>query len=113
MKLPALPKRLYKYRAFNINTLRLLTEAQVYYARPDAFNDPLDCSPTIQVDVDRATLERLCFAMLLRFMDREKAKKEIGNHRYMTSEHGDYKTDAEADYLLRLAEHMCAVVATT
>jgi hypothetical protein len=36
-----LPKRLYKYRSFNINSLRLLTEGEIYYSNPRAFNDPL------------------------------------------------------------------------
>jgi hypothetical protein len=50
------PKRLYKYRPFDVYTLRLLSEAEVFYADPASFNDPLDGSPTIQIDTDRPTL---------------------------------------------------------
>lgn len=97
------PKRLYKYRAFNVNTLRLLSEAEVYYADPTSFNDPLDSRPTIQIDADRIALENLLYQMLARSVSKEYAQKEIGNHRYMSSEYGDYKTDPDtAAYYMRL-----------
>ena len=48
-----IPKKLFKYRAFNVDTLRLFSFWEVYYADPAKFNDPLDCCPTIQIDVDR------------------------------------------------------------
>ena len=101
------PKRLYKYRAFSVNTLRLLSEAEVYYAHPAAFNDPLDSSPTIQVDTDRATLEKLLYRMLFQSVGKEQALREIGNHRYMSIEIGDYKVNAEAEayYMRRMASN--------
>lgn len=70
-----LPHRLYKYRAFNVNTLRLLSEAEVYYADPADFNDPLDCSPTIEIDTDRSSLEKLCYKMLLATNGADTAKR--------------------------------------
>ncbi|MEO8410362.1 MAG: DUF2971 domain-containing protein [Propionivibrio sp.] len=102
------PKRLFKYRAFNVNSLRLLSEAEAYYANPSSFNDPLDSSPTIQVDTDRATLEKLLFKMLLRSVGKEQALSEIGNHRYMSTELGDYKVEpkAEAYYVRLLASNV-------
>ena len=54
-----LPKKPYKYRAFNVNTLRLLTASEAYYADPKQLNDPLDCKTTIENDVDRLALEKL------------------------------------------------------
>ena len=45
-----LPRKLYKYAAFNTNSLRLLSEGEVFYSNPKRFNDPLDCNPTIQID---------------------------------------------------------------
>lgn len=100
-----LPQRLYKYRAFNVNTLRLLSQAEVYYANPATFNDPLDCSPTIQVDTNSSLLEKLCYKMLVAAYGRERALRDMGNHRYMSTEYGDYKVDpkAEAYYMRRLA----------
>lgn len=44
------PKKLYKYRPFNASTLRLLSQAETYYADPLKFNDPLNCKPVISVD---------------------------------------------------------------
>ncbi len=96
-------KRLYKYRAFGVRALRSLTEAEVHYAQPRTFNDPLDCDPTLDVDVGRPTLEKLLYRMFMRRMDKSQAADEIGNLRYMSTEVGDYKTDKEADaYLARM-----------
>lgn len=98
-----MPDKLYKYRPFGVNSLRAITEAEVFYARPTSFNDPLDCDPTIDVDMDRAHLERLLYRMLLRFKSDEKARQDIGYLRYMSSEYGDYKSDPDVeDYLKRM-----------
>jgi hypothetical protein len=59
----ALPKKLYKFRSFNVRTLRLITESATFYADPAEFNDPMDCNPTIDVDVKLADLARLYVAM--------------------------------------------------
>jgi hypothetical protein len=77
---PMVPKRLYKYRSFNVNSLRSLTEAETYYSNPRAFNDPLDCDPPIEVDVDRASLEHLCYKMLLDTGITKEAAEERINH---------------------------------
>lgn len=102
------PKRLYKYRVFNVNTLRLLDQAEVYYANPNSFNDPLDSNPTVYVDTDLSTLEKLLYRMLLEKEGKEQAVQKMGNHRYMSTEYGDYKTDPEtaAYYTRRLASHV-------
>ncbi len=93
MKSRQVPKRLYKYRAFNVNSLRLLSEAEVYYADPQRFNDPLDCNPTITVDVDRQALERLFIRMLSESVGRDRASFAIREYRYFSTQYGDYKTD--------------------
>lgn len=90
------PKKLYKYRPFNVRTLRLLAEGESYYADPKSFNDPLDCRPVVSVDTDLTTLEKLCYRMLVLARDKEKALARIREHRYLSSEYGDYKTDREA-----------------
>ena len=59
MSLKPIPQKLYKYRTFDINSLKLLVDGQTYYADPRNFNDPLDCNPEIEVDVDRSSLEKL------------------------------------------------------
>lgn len=98
-----MPDKLYKYKPFGVNTLRAITEAEVFYAKPSTFNDPLDCDPTIDMDVDRARLERLLFRMLLRTETEPAARERIGYLRYMSSEYGDYKTDPDVtNYLMRM-----------
>lgn len=98
-----MPMKLYKYREFGVRALRSLTEAEVHYAQPRTFNDPLDCDPTFDVDVGRATLEKLYYRMLLQRMDKSKAAEKVGYLRYMSTELGNYETDKEAEaYLMRM-----------
>lgn len=107
-----LPRKLYKYRSFGVNSLRLLSMGEIYYAKPRSFNDPLDCDPTVQVDTDRASIERLCLRMLAVRYGKEKALKKMGDHRYMTTEYGDYKTDPEVEkyYKRRLGSEIKQLV---
>ena len=100
------PSRLYKYRAFNVNSLRLLSEGEVYYANPQSFNDPLDCDPTLNIDIDRDALEELCFQLLKNSEDEDSARKRIDHHWYMSTEHGGDKTEdakVESNYMRMLA----------
>jgi hypothetical protein len=53
----SLPGRLYKYCPLNMNVLRLLMHSKIYYARPDQFNDPLDCKPSISLGGEVGTFE--------------------------------------------------------
>jgi hypothetical protein len=38
------PKYLYKFEKLDVQTLRNLKNAQVYFSTPASFNDPFDCS---------------------------------------------------------------------
>jgi len=42
-----IPRVLYKFKSFNVNSLKQIERIDVYYADPRSFNDPLDCNPTI------------------------------------------------------------------
>lgn len=98
-----MPDKLYKYRPFGVNTLRAITEAEVFYAKPSTFNDPLDCDPTIDMDIDRRHLERLLYRILLKHRSEEEARNDIGYLRYLSTEYGDYKTEPDVEnYLMRL-----------
>lgn len=98
-----MPDKVYKYKPFGVNTLRLITEAEAFYAKPSTFNDPLDCDPTIEVDISRSHLESLLYHMLLPRMNDQDARYEIGNLRYLTTEYGDFASDRKVeDYLIRL-----------
>ncbi|MBW6528512.1 DUF2971 domain-containing protein [Sphingomonas sp. RHCKR7] len=97
-----MPDKVYKYKPFGVNTLRAITEAEVFYAKPSTFNDPLDCDPTIDVDIDRRHLERLLYRMIVKRKNEDEARSEIGRLRYYASEHGDYRTEPEVEsYLMR------------
>jgi len=97
-----LPK-LYKYRGFSVNSLRAITEAEIFYARPSSFNDPLDCDPTIEVDLDRVHLERLLYRLLLARRTDKEARDDVGYLRYLSSEYGDFRTEPDVEnYLVRL-----------
>jgi len=97
-----MPDKVYKYRPFGVNTLRAITEAEVFYAKPSTFNDPLDCDPTIDVDINRRHLERLLYRMIVKRKNEDEARGEIGRLRYYSSEHGDYRTEPKVEsYLMR------------
>lgn len=59
------PSSLFKYRAFNVRTLRLVAEAEVHYSDPSTFNDPLDCNPTVDVDLEQPELLTLFIQLRL------------------------------------------------
>jgi hypothetical protein len=100
---PALPRKLYKYKTFGVNTLRMLGEAEVYFANPPQFNDPFDCSPTVRVDVGRGDLERLWKHLRLKAVGKEKAIGELGDRRYMATQYGRYDDGAEGSRYYELA----------
>ena len=58
IKIESVPKRLYKYRAFDAKTVDLLVADQVYYADPSTFNDPFDTRPSLHADILLEQLEQ-------------------------------------------------------
>ena len=99
MNTKAKPRKVYKYKAFDVFTLRLLTTREIYYANPTKFNDPLDCRPTISIDVDRASIEHLFYA----FLPIEEAKAAIGECHYMATQYDDYVESENGNkYIVRL-----------
>ena len=59
-----IPSRLYKYKSFSVDSLDLLVSDSLYFADPTTFNDPLDCNPSVQnnmedVDALNAILHKL------------------------------------------------------
>jgi len=91
-----LPAKLYKYCSFSANTLQVLSREEVYFANPASFNDPLDCKPTIDVNVDRLSLEKLFLKMLADKIGKEEALRRLQKCCDSSSEIGDYKTDIKA-----------------
>jgi hypothetical protein len=91
------PARLYKYRSFSVLSLRMITEAEVFYAQPKTFNDPLDCNPSFEANIGRLELEKTLYRLLRARMLKEDALKEIDYNRYMSTEYGDYRTEPKVD----------------
>lgn len=48
----AVPTKLYKYRKFDLFSLRILTNGSIYFSDPTHFNDPLDCKPEVFLDIE-------------------------------------------------------------
>src|SRR5271166_4792712 len=101
MKLKSLPQKLYKYRAFNVPSLRLLSEAEIYYSNPKQFNDPMDCDPSIEVDVDPNSLEKLRYKLLISTQTKDKAKDVIYMIRYYSDQYEAYSVDKNAEDCLK------------
>ncbi|NWM15319.1 DUF2971 domain-containing protein, partial [Escherichia coli] len=57
-KKQSIPRRLFKYRAFNNLTLDMIIADNIYYADPSTFNDPLDTRPSLNNDSPAADLKR-------------------------------------------------------
>jgi hypothetical protein len=58
------PKRLYKYRDLSNRTIEMIVSDQVYFANPNAFNDPLDTRPSLKTDLDKAELEKILWTFI-------------------------------------------------
>ncbi|MBZ9857072.1 DUF2971 domain-containing protein [Mesorhizobium sp. CA13] len=97
-----IPKKLYKYRKFDVVALRMITYHGLYYADPRRFNDPLDCELSIQPDISPRKLSDLLKSLL--GPEREADwRHEIASARYYASEEGDIKlAGAARDYLRRI-----------
>lgn len=63
--MPRQPATFYRYRGFSTNTLDSLCHDRLYFAHPGTFNDPLDCSPTLERDSPLDELRNL-LAVLVR-----------------------------------------------
>jgi hypothetical protein len=58
------PQKLYKYCPFNVFSLRAINEAEIFHASRRQFNDPLDCNPTLDLDIGTKDAIRLLARML-------------------------------------------------
>jgi Protein of unknown function (DUF2971) len=61
----------YRYRAFNTATLQSLCNDTLYFSPPGMFNDPLDCSPTVECDSTNDQLRGLLEGLIQRRVSAE------------------------------------------
>jgi hypothetical protein len=99
MKLTETPKKLYQYKKFDFNSITTLCLGLVYYSNPKDFNDPLDCHPTIYVDIDCASLEKLCHQMINERKNSNDSQKQMAELRYLST---DPEASDQANYYFEL-----------
>ena len=102
-----LPKRLFKYRALTNRTLDMIVSDQVYFADPSTFNDPLDTSPSVELDVDSDTLEMVLRRLAKRRTNAEMtaAAKSIRYRGPRTQAHIERHSRRQADRLVKEIEY--------
>jgi hypothetical protein len=106
--MPRSIKTFYRYRAFTTNTLDSLCHDTLYYAHPGTFNDPLDCSPTLEKDSSLDELRSL-LSVLIRRRVRSEVLTSLGQARIKgegATAHAEKKANAEArNELANIAYH--------
>lgn len=76
------PKKLFKYKKFNDDSMELIIDDYLYFANPTQFNDPLDCKVTISDDVNNEEQLRDILSTLLQRNSEKKLKTAAKNLRY-------------------------------
>lgn len=64
-------EKIYRYQRFGAATVQSLCHDQLHFADPTAFNDPLDCQPTVKSDSDRNTLRRILAGFIKKRVEAE------------------------------------------
>jgi Protein of unknown function (DUF2971) len=65
------PIKIYRYQRFSPTTVESLCHDTLHFADPTAFNDPLDCQPTVNADSEIDTLRNLLFGLVKRRVEAE------------------------------------------
>ncbi|WP_168195940.1 DUF2971 domain-containing protein [Nissabacter sp. SGAir0207] len=69
-----IPKTLYKYKSFSVDSLDLLVSDNLYFSDPTKFNDPLDCNPSLRDDINNVSkLNRILHTLV-----KDNHEKELG-----------------------------------
>lgn len=71
MQSSKVPSKFYRYRPFNNQTLESLCKDSLYFARPETFNDPFDCNPRFECDVDIFKLRELLSKLIKKRVSNE------------------------------------------
>ena len=90
------PAKLYKYCPFNVYSLRAINEAEIFHASPQQFNDPLDCSPTLDLDVSTDdAIKLLCGMLELSGETLGRIEQKIRSLRYSATEFWEDEPDTQ------------------
>lgn len=93
------PSTFYRYRAFNTDTLDSLCYDTMHFANPGMFNDPLDCSPTLNCDSGLGDLRDLYSKLFRRRVINEvhESLKKAGVRGERASTHAHRQAQSMAD----------------
>ena len=89
------PRKVFRYRSFTSLTLDALVRDEIFFSDPCAFNDPLDCQPTVEADSGLAELKELLFELISRRVSYETASSLRKNR---------VKNEAANQYASKLAQ---------
>lgn len=90
----SIPRRLFKYRAFNNLTLDIIIADNLFYADPSTFNDPLDTRPSLNTDLLVSDLERAL---------RKLVERRVGAEIEAAAKTIRYKGPKTLDHISRLS----------
>ena len=101
-KKQSIPRRLFKYRAFNNLTLDMIIADNLYYADPSTFNDPLDTRPSLNNDLPVPDLERAIRQLVEQRINAEMkaAARTIRYKGPKTRDHIDRLSRLQADQVI-------------
>lgn len=101
-KRQSIPRRLFKYRAFNNLTLDMIIADNLFYADPSTFNDPLDTRPSLNTDLPATDLERALRLLVERRVSAEMkaAARTIRYKGPKTLDHIDRLSRLQADRVI-------------
>lgn len=68
------PKKVYRFQRFSENSLNALCHDQLFFSAPSAFNDPLECQPTVKQDTDLHHLRQIFEFMITNRIESEALK---------------------------------------
>ena len=99
------PKSLFKYVSFDKwlpQQLEQLCLDQVYFSDPASFNDPLDCRPVVEPNLNKADLETLLAQLVVQRADKEidAAMKKLRLRGEKATERRSRLTESEAREIL-------------
>jgi len=69
--LTMVPEKIYRYQKFSALSLNALCIDQLYFSDPAAFNDPLDCKPSVEQDSDKKTLSLILSGLIKKRVEQD------------------------------------------
>lgn len=105
-----IPSHLYKYKSFSVDSLDLLVSDSLYFADPTTFNDPLDCNPSVQNNIDDVDALNAILHKLVKDNHQKELEEAAAKIKYRgpkTLDKIDILGESEAQKLIsRIAENV-------